>query len=550
MNMKFHFYTSNIPFIIMILLKIVLLKELNEASNKIPNLIWSYSEEDSSYEVMCVESWKKSNPDHLIKIFNKQDLDEFVESLKLKNFNPSHEIDPQDLLLIFMLDVMEKHGGTWIDITTFISKPIRYLRKYNEDKCIMYYTNNKEYLVLKTWLISTPPNNDFIVQWKKELLKSYEYQSVKEYIGNNLEKGTIVKIFGTPLQRKLITANAIYENFNNHLLIYDSLHGPKSYKNKGGTEEICSNTYDIIKLNKQEIQAIESKDKLFSCLNKSFENKILQLDMTAQFCGNICNTCNEKETLLCYECLPGHYLNLEGYCLPCQLEGNTEKKLNGNSLSSDNIWSYMIGLEGKQYTLENFLNEFKLVYKRMNVIQGNDLLNSNERIKFLLHKDNLIDINQIKNQVKNGEITTFDLTKWQTHLNIFFDISDNENIIGNRLILVMESFNLMHSDFMEQLKIILGRLPPDWDILNLICCEGEYTEVSSYLYKVNNNHCHYGYIMKNVSVVKKILPYFNSKEFIKFDEVLNDLYKEKLNGYMWWPSIVCRIAAHPTNLND
>ena len=134
------------------------------------------------------------------------------------------------------------------------------------------------------------------------------------------------------------------------------------------------------------------------------------------------------------------------------------------------------------------------------------------------------------------------------HRNAMTDAAEHP---GAQATLIMEDDVAIPPDFHEKMKVVLGELPRDWDVLYLDKVNPKAHKVSEHIHKfekqmtTHNNWGNWAYFVRNKSLKGKILP------LLKFmnDPVDIQLHKfaDELNIYLATPSVVTLNKATTTN---
>jgi hypothetical protein len=169
-----------------------------ESFNKVPKKIWSYWDNPDKIPKsvkLCMESWKKHNPDYEIILLNKYNYKGFI-TIPDEIRNHPHYNDSQarfsDLVRLY---VLEEHGGIWIDASVLVKEGFDnwLFPKYAE--FAGYYmksiTSDPKYPALESWFLAANKNSNFIKLWKQEFLEIGKFKDIQSYLDSRKKMGVI-----------------------------------------------------------------------------------------------------------------------------------------------------------------------------------------------------------------------------------------------------------------------------------------------------------------------------------------------------------------------
>ena len=127
--------------------------------NKTIWIYWAQGIENAPDLVkVCVASWRYYNPNWNIKILNQTNINTMQRVATTPSFS--------DILRINLLD---EHGGLWVDATTFCNKPLDdWLPEYTKEGFFAFREPQPEYQ-LCSWFLYGERNNYIIKSWKQEV---------------------------------------------------------------------------------------------------------------------------------------------------------------------------------------------------------------------------------------------------------------------------------------------------------------------------------------------------------------------------------------------
>ena len=176
----------------------------NHTTSEIPKIIWTYWDSDQLPEVvqLCIETWKKTNPDYTIHIVSKKTLNSYLPGNTIFSF-PHCKSSPARTSDFIRLYLLYKYGGFWIDASIILNGSLNYFLKIQEEsKCefIGYYlssfTTRPEFPVIESWFLVAVPKSKVVKVWLDCFLLINKYVWLESYIDwvRNEEKVDLQKI--------------------------------------------------------------------------------------------------------------------------------------------------------------------------------------------------------------------------------------------------------------------------------------------------------------------------------------------------------------------
>jgi hypothetical protein len=178
-----------------------LLFRQKENYNTPPRKIWTYWDNGPGKESrplpkavkLCMDSWRKFNPDYEIILLTKKNYQGYVtipdEIRKHPHFNDSAQRF-SDLVRLYAL---EEHGGIWLDASVLIKQPFDewLFPKYAE--FAGYYmpslTSDPKYPMIESWFLAANKGSKFIKLWKQEFLEMATFKDIQGYIDSRKKMG-------------------------------------------------------------------------------------------------------------------------------------------------------------------------------------------------------------------------------------------------------------------------------------------------------------------------------------------------------------------------
>lgn len=150
---------------------------------RIPKIIWSYwHDHDTMPDVVkkCIESWKTQCPDWDIRVLADKDTPHYKHS---GDFIQRHA----DFL---RLDLLNKHGGVWMDASIYLNQPLDdWLFDVPDVDFIGYEIgkNERTSKYIENWFLAAPKGSPFIRDWNDEFMKYNEYDTIDDYLKEEFE---------------------------------------------------------------------------------------------------------------------------------------------------------------------------------------------------------------------------------------------------------------------------------------------------------------------------------------------------------------------------
>ena len=185
-------HTNIIIFIIII---IILLFGIfrRQNYNIAPKIIWTYWDNPDKIPKtvkMCMESWKRYNPDYEIVLLTKKNYFSYitipVELSSHPNFNDS-SARFSDLVRLYAL---VEYGGIWIDSSILLKSSFDWLfPKYAEFSGFYLESFTKTTPVIESWFLACNKDSPFIKLWRDEFIQISRYPNVEKYVESRKNLG-------------------------------------------------------------------------------------------------------------------------------------------------------------------------------------------------------------------------------------------------------------------------------------------------------------------------------------------------------------------------
>jgi hypothetical protein len=208
--------------------------------NKVPRKIWTYWDNPDKLPKavkLCMDSWKKYNPEYEIVLLTKKNFQGYVTIPDEIRNHPHYNDSAARFSDLVRLYALEEHGGIWIDSSVLV--------KENFDKWLFpryaefagYYmgsiTVDKKYPALESWFLAANKNSKFIKLWKDEFLEIANFRDIQGYLDSRKKLGVNFEKIRDPHYLAIYIAALKVFQIDNYpldtLILRDSEEGPFKY---------------------------------------------------------------------------------------------------------------------------------------------------------------------------------------------------------------------------------------------------------------------------------------------------------------------------------
>lgn len=171
----------------------------------IPKFIWSYWDSEDMPDIvkLCIESWKKHNPDWAVLVLHKHTWRRYVTQADLASlkFNDSHERF-SDFLRIYLL---REYGGVWMDasmicfapLDTWITPIMSESRPEFIGFTINHVTSDWTYPLFESWFMACEKNSVFMAEIYQEAIVNFNtFDNIDTYFEHLKEQGVNLHTLG------------------------------------------------------------------------------------------------------------------------------------------------------------------------------------------------------------------------------------------------------------------------------------------------------------------------------------------------------------------
>jgi len=172
----------------------------------IPKRIWVYWDNPDRIPktvTMCMESWKKYNPEYEITLLTKRNYKGYVIIPYSIATHPNFNDNPTRFADLVRLYALAEHGGVWIDSSILLKGSLDdwLFPRYGEFSgfYIEEFTKRKEYPVIENWFMACNKGSEFIRLWRDEFIKIANYACVEKYVESRKEMGVDLQNINGPI---------------------------------------------------------------------------------------------------------------------------------------------------------------------------------------------------------------------------------------------------------------------------------------------------------------------------------------------------------------
>lgn len=164
--------------------------------NQVPKKIWTYWDNPDKMPKavkLCMESWKKHNPNYEIILMTKKNFQGYVTIPKEIRQHPHFNDSPQRFADLVRLYALAEHGGIWLDASILVKKPFDdwLFPKYAEfaGYYMGSYSVDPKTPVIENWFLAANKGSQFIKQWQQEFLEIATFKDIQAYLNSRKNMG-------------------------------------------------------------------------------------------------------------------------------------------------------------------------------------------------------------------------------------------------------------------------------------------------------------------------------------------------------------------------
>ena len=164
--------------------------------NKAPKIIWTYWDDPDKIPKtvkMCMEGWKKYNPDYEIILLTRKNYKGYINIPLHITAQYNFTDSPARFSDLLRLWALTEHGGVWCDSSIILKAPLNdwLFPKYAEFSgfYIDSFTKNKDFPVIESWFLAANKGSKFIKAWRDEFTEMAKFVTVDAYINSRKKMG-------------------------------------------------------------------------------------------------------------------------------------------------------------------------------------------------------------------------------------------------------------------------------------------------------------------------------------------------------------------------
>ena len=173
--------------------------------NLVPRKIWTYWDNPDKLPKavkLCMDSWKKTNPEYEIILLTKKNFQGYVTIPDDIRTHPHFNESPERFSELVRLYALEEHGGIWIDASILVKKPFDdwLFPKYAEYSGFYRgsYTLDSKFPVIDCCFMAANKKSEFIKKWKEEYLEIGTFREIKNYLDSRKDMGINFNMLSDP----------------------------------------------------------------------------------------------------------------------------------------------------------------------------------------------------------------------------------------------------------------------------------------------------------------------------------------------------------------
>ncbi|MFV0172828.1 capsular polysaccharide synthesis protein [Empedobacter falsenii] len=160
-----------------------------------PKIIWSYWHDENTPPLVeiCINSWKKNNPDFEINILNKKNINQYIDT---SGFEKYQNLSIANFSDIIRLKLLYQYGGVWLDSSILLNQDIKYYTNILEQKalnllCFEGYGHLNDNIgkpITESWFLICFPKQELIQDWLFCLQEAFNTENPEQYFIENYPK--------------------------------------------------------------------------------------------------------------------------------------------------------------------------------------------------------------------------------------------------------------------------------------------------------------------------------------------------------------------------
>lgn len=162
----------------------------------VPKVIWTYWDNLNTIPKvvkLCMESWKKHNPNYTIHLLTRSNYSEHVIIPNTVANHPLMNDMPQRFADLVRCYVIAEHGGVWVDSSTLMGESLdSWLFPSHADFygfTIVYGGIMDRLPIIENWFFAAPPKSPFVIAWRDEFAKLTQFSKNQDYVDSRIAMG-------------------------------------------------------------------------------------------------------------------------------------------------------------------------------------------------------------------------------------------------------------------------------------------------------------------------------------------------------------------------
>ena len=196
MKRNIYQWITVVLFISIVSIYVLYIHKRNREYNRVPKIMWVFWDDPEHIPKtvrMCIESWKKYNPEYNIILLTKKNYNEYINIPYTIATHPHFNESMARFSDLIRLYALAEHGGIWLDSSILLKGPVDdWLFPRHAEFSGFYlegFTQKKEYPVIESWFLACHKGSEFVRLWKEEFTQIAEYESVDKYIESRKKMG-------------------------------------------------------------------------------------------------------------------------------------------------------------------------------------------------------------------------------------------------------------------------------------------------------------------------------------------------------------------------
>jgi hypothetical protein len=170
------------------------------STSHVPKIIWTYWDNPDTIPKtvkLCMDSWKKYNPNYTIRLLTKANYSEYVHIPNTIAAHPLMNDMPQRFADLVRCYVIAEHGGVWVDSSTLMGESLdswlfpRPAEFYGFT--IVYGGITDRAPILENWFFAAPAKSPFVIAWRDEFAQLTQFPTNQNYIDSRLAMGVDIR---------------------------------------------------------------------------------------------------------------------------------------------------------------------------------------------------------------------------------------------------------------------------------------------------------------------------------------------------------------------